>query len=408
MSNSSITTEQPLPETLPQIPAPETVPGPNIVEPAPDSPLRTSPRPGTRPRPSTDPKQFPHKLMPSYFGPVPGRLKKLAERSVPFGKNGVPRKIISRVEAEECEARNAFERSRASLWMLFDIPKLQAGHQQDLWQFVVDYLAELLGKDCGRVVARLNVEFEENDPAAVQEILDKLEGKVQPEDKEAGFDGTSREYLCEAVRRAEMYSLLAQGFALIHMKKFLEWGKPRFESLSPGLFEAYKTFFEVSRVNHFALFRKQIAQGGECPLGPEHSLGESDVCYEPETDPDDPDRITGINAYGRATSANGIILAHEALKASFQLLTVWAKRYDNYCTKEEWLALRMLVNSPFAEMRQFALGPSVFEFAAEGLASAGVRVAPGNPDFYSAIQEWIGGTPEFFREMNRKLGIEKE
>jgi len=401
-----VTTEQPRPETLPCIPGPLPSPDPDIIEPAPDSPLRTSPRPGTRPRPSTDPKQFPHRLKPSYFGPVPAWLENAAELSVPFGKNGVPQEITGRIEKEEREAYLAIEESGPTMQAMFDIPGLQAGHEQEILQCVKDYCAGLYGNECGRVLEKLDIEFKQNNPAVVSEILHKLDSNEPTQARQTGFEGATLEFLCSAVQRAELYSLLAQGFAIIHMKKFVEWAKPRFNAISPGLYEAYGEFFTASRMSHFGLFRNQNEENGRCLLGPEHSLGECDVCYEPETDPDDPDCITAMNAYGRATSSNGIILAHEALKASFQLLTVWAKRYDNYCSKQEWLALRMLVNSPFAEVRQFVLGPSVFRRVTEGLASAGMPVAPDNPGFYSAIQEWIGGVPSFFREMNYKLGIE--
>jgi hypothetical protein len=256
------------------------------------------------------------------------------------------------------------------------------------------------------VLKRTEIEFTRNDPGAVREIIQHLEDESSDHPRQELLEDGQTGYCAATVVRAELYSLLIQGFSMIHMKDFLEWARERLEKISPGLYDAYKKFFIVSRINHFRLFRAQL-ETGRTPLGPEHSMGESDICYEPVIDIEHPDTILDMNAYARATSPLGIILVHEALKASIQLLTVWAKRYENYCTKSEWLTLRMLVNSPQAEIRQFALGPALFSCMQTGLARLGVNASISNPDFYLFLQEWVGGGDKMFYSTTKMVFCER-
>ena len=439
-----VTIEQPRPETVPCIPAPWPSPGPDTVEPAPDSPLRTSPRPSHTPRPSTDPRQFGHALMARYFGTVPESLKNIAGQASPFGgapptnvgghinflrpkepkntsatsrsrrsptnsgtfceveKTGLPKSVIKTALQEELNVYADMPYPLTSDKYLSIIPEIEAlqdGHENEIKQCISEYLRGLYGQECGSVLDRTEIEFARNDPGAIREIIQHLDlegGNGKDPDQEQIEDDHAM-YCAATVARAELYSLLIQGFSIIYMKDFLEKARERLETISPGLYDAYRKFFVISRINHFRLFRVQL-ETGRNPLGPEHSMGECDVCYEPVIDIEHPDTILDMNAYARATSPVGIILVHEALKASIQLLTVWAKRYENYCTKSEWLCLRMLVNSPEAEIRQFAIGPALFSCMQTGMARLGVDASLRNPDFYQFLQEWIGGETKRFMQ----------
>jgi hypothetical protein len=393
-----VTIEIPAPEVLPEDPTtmPDLEPGP--AEPAPDSPLRTSPRPGHTPNPSTDPRQFGHTLMSQYFGPVPESLKNIAGQALPFGKTGLPKSVIKVALQEELNVYDDMPNPLASdeyLSIIPEIEALQAGHEQEVKQCINEFLSGLYGQECSTVLKRTDIEFTRNDPGAIREIIQHLEDENTAKPDQEQIEDDDTRFCAATVARAELYSLLIQGFSIIYMKDFLEQARERLEKISPGLYGAYRKFFIVSRINHFRLFRSQL-ETGRNPLGPQHSMGESDVCYEPVIDTKHPDTILDMNAYGRATSPLGIILVHEALKASVQLLTVWAKRYENYCTKSEWLCLRMLVNSPQAEIRQFALGPALFSCMQTGLRKLGVDASISNPDFYLFLQEWIGGGDETF------------
>jgi hypothetical protein len=84
--------------------------------------------------------------MPSYFGPVPARLKNVAELSIPFGNRDVPVEIIRRMEKEKREAYNAFKGIGASLYVMFDIPKLQEGREQEIRHVGMGQRARIQGK----------------------------------------------------------------------------------------------------------------------------------------------------------------------------------------------------------------------------------------------------------------------
>lgn len=397
--------ECPAPFVAPVEPAFPAEPDFSPTEPAPNSPLRKSPRPGHSPNPSTDPRQFGDILMSRYFGAVPGHLEPIATHASPFRETGLPQEIVTRAMREEMDAFSNMPHpvmSDENLALVSDVETIQAGHEKEIMQCINDYLLELYGPECGRVLGRTEIEFTASDPGAVREILERLNDENPAGQSPDNISRESMEYCIATVKRAELYSLLVQGFSIIYMKDFLEWAHERFEKVSPGLYEAYRKFYFVSRASHYVLFRGQLETGIN-PLGPNHSMGESDVCYEPEVDAALPDDIVAMNACGRATSANGLVLAHEALKASIQLLTVWAKRYDNYCSKNEWLALRLLVNSPQAEIRQFALGPAVFSCMQAGLSKLGIAASPGNPDFYLFLQEWIGGDDEMFSLTTKRI-----
>src|SRR5271157_94792 len=287
-----ITQEIPAPEVLPEVP--KTIPElePDPWEPAPDSPLRISPRPGHTPSPSTDPRQFGHEMMEQYFGPVPDSLKTIAGQASPFGKTGMPQSVISAAMQEELKVYADMPYpwmpdGGISISILHEIEALQSGHEEEIRHCIIEYLLELYGPECGKTLKRTEIEFIRNDPGTIREIIQHLgNGNAEKQSPEQ-IDGNSMEYCAATVARAELYSMLIQGFSIIYMKDFLEQAGNRLEKISPGLHDAYKKLIIISRINHFKLFRVQL-ETGFSPLGPEDTMGESDVCYEPVIDPEHP------------------------------------------------------------------------------------------------------------------------
>jgi len=380
-------------------PTPETMPTPSVpagpTDPMPDSPLRRSPRPDRQPNPSTDPKQFLARLLRNYFGPQKGTLRAVAATACPLRMSGSLDRLIG-IEARDigAQARGVVAAHNPAAIMQ-SIESLESEIRPQILGCIDDYARSVFGGLYDAIRTDLDTEYEHNNTNTVRTILKLADAGI---DDSASTELTdSTEFLADTVRRAEVHSLLIQGASIRLMQAFPAFARSH---LPATLCDTYDAFYLLSRIGHYQAFRMQMeGESPVSPITPEHSLGESDVCYEPVLRPDNPTEIVGMRAHARATSHLGIVLLHEVIKASLQLLTVWAKVRENYLTRQEWLALRLLVNSPFAEIRQFVVGPAFLERTQTAFTDAGLPVGSDDPEFYRALQEWVGGEVGTFDRM---------
>lgn len=373
------------PDSPPAPVKPDPKPAPS---PRPDrspAPGRPSPRPGERPGPVTDPKNYLERLSDEYYHTLPADLKKVFSDTNPVRFAQKVNLLESRIlkDREETTRRREAIQDR---WKERELPdrilKLQKGLEGPIQAIIHDYLEEIAGPLYHRNRENLDLSWKdpydlktEKERPFLQESRRDRPGNTSDENRdresrgETGEDSgkkneIDRDYLKDTMLRSEFYYQMIQGFGILYMDGFFRMHRKEIDALQPELSRRYEEYHLNGHFVHHLVFQdvmegKTLPPGIDAKMEKEKSQGRVWHTTDPMVD-ETTGNVTGIRSVAHARSRFGIILVHEALKGLFQLLTPWARLHENYLRPAELDLHRMALNSYWAEIRQFAMGPSLF------------------------------------------------
>ncbi len=388
-------------------PAPVKEPPPAPVRPVPEkppqpapspSPGRPAPVPGREPRPVTDPKNHPLYFIPEYYHTAPENLRMEFSGITPFA-SGYPDILMQSFWTDYMQTLNRL--SSHHLLQKYPekelpavIKKIQAGHEDKITDLIRLYLAEIMGDCYTSVSGSLDIAWynpyeknTEKSPSFVKEWFRENTGSAS--DKKQTHDQVSTDYLKEVLIRTETSLLIIQGFSVIYMDGFFRMFRQELNSLHQELADIYELFNLYGRFNHFRTF-EDVLSGIRLPPGTdsfmEKSQSQGRVWFssDPVTD-ENTGEVIAMNNKAHARSESGVVLAHEALKGSIQLLLPWARFHESYLNDAEREILRKMTGSFWAEIRQFATGASFFRLLQKYLENDQLPDRISEPAFYQYI-----------------------
>ena len=410
-------------------PAPQREPNPSPA-PAPTpqpSPGRPSPRPGRRPLPVTDPKNYLAPLSPRYFHNLAPPLNELLRDYSPLNPHIAP---IETFSAEVLQERTNTEMRCDHIYSanpinLTKLPQqiktLQRGKEDPLLDLIHTYLQEIFGELYqAQITHRLDLGWHNPyDPAPpigqsasstakpnAPARASAARASAPPENPGPAYAENQRpelqhpdgqlidiDYVGETLLRSELYYWFIQGFGIIYMDGFFRMMARELRALDPLLPTLYQLFHLNGHANHHLVVEdvirgKKIDAAIEQRMESNHSEGRVWHHVDPLIDPDS-GNITAINTSAHARSEIGVVLAHEALKGAFQILTPWARIHQNYLATTERNIIERAAGGYWAEMRQFSLGPSYFPKFIASLEGCRVPVSLSSPHLYHALQNFL-------------------
>lgn len=200
--------------------------------------------------------------------------------------------------------------------------------------------------------------------------------------------------------RREVYNLIAQGLGWQAMARYPQQSIDLLlvQPALPGLYQRFYLSFRL--MNHLALAGVKTPTELNTPeLRESTSVGREIVEVNGKTvsDPDTGSRYIEIERIrGIAVGKNGLALAHEMMKAAFQMATALEATQRMVLTGPERHTLDLATNSNSAEVRQAIYGPVVAERILGNL-----RLCLGKgPAFYLAVEQIFAmNSPSAFHEI---------
>lgn len=384
-------------------PAPEPAEPPVKPRPAPEpapepSPGRPSPRPGEKPSPVTDPKNYLEPLPGHYYHTVSKEMRSHLSGSELFGAE----QDLSRLEDRVLQDREQTTARRDSIDARFDERKLpdrilylQRGIEDHLYKMVLEYMEDVFGGLYHSIHENLDIAWK--DPYDLneqsEESMKRESQRKRSEDRDLKDENITWDYLKETILRSEFYYQLIQGFGILYMDGFFRMNRNRMDRLNSELAGRYEEYHLNGHFMHHRVFQ-EVMEGKKLPEGVDKRM-ESQKSHGRVWHTTDPvedlesGNVIGMKSTAHARSLYGIVLVHEALKGAFQLLTPWARLNENYLRENELNIHRTALNSYWAEIRQFAMGPSFFRMVQDFLDDVGIPANTSNPEFFIALQNIV-------------------
>jgi hypothetical protein len=371
-------------------PSPERQPGTDRPSREKDpSPGRPAPVPGREPRPIIDPKNFLNLLTKEYYHTSRPEIKDRLKNVNPFCAVENPDDIVH-------FGQEVYKEYSDSLTLLInhplykkykesDLPKkiseFQNRHEDKILFFINKYMEDIMGECFLSIQNQLDLSwynpYNDSDDSTKSRSGKKSPGFVKSWFREQNSDSAESEseipdgsaidwdYLKEVIIRSEVNFLLIQGFSILYMSGFFRMYRRELDSLHPELSEIYELFHLYGRFNHFRTF-EDVMIGRNLPSRidnyMENNQSQGRVWYssDPVTD-ENTGNVININNRAHARSESGVVLVHEALKGSIQLLLPWARFHETYLNDAERRIHRKATGSFWSEIRQFVLGPTFFK-----------------------------------------------
>lgn len=380
---------------------PKPAPGP-APSPSPNpAPGRPSPRPGREPRPVTDPKNridpYLSLLPEEYFHTLKPDFRILLETAKPLPHPERLDLLESQVirDRDETYSRwTGIENRHPEKKLAEIIKKKQNENHAPILHVIHSYLSEILGNNHHGIMENLDIQWknpydidkkEERELDESQHIR-RLEEVPDLTEEEIG-------YVSGTALRSEIYYQMIQGFGILYMDGFFRMMRNDLSQIDGDLPGLYEEFHLNGHNNHHRVFY-DVMSGKRLPSNVDETMektkSEGRVWHstEPVTDPDS-GNVTGMRSHAHARSEIGVVLAHEALKGAFQLLTPYGRLHENYLNDVEMRLLRMALSSYWAEIRQFVLGPALFRMFQEYLDRLQIPSSASDETLYLALQNLL-------------------
>ncbi len=444
------------PSPSPAKPAPSPAPGPapspqpNRKDPAPEKkPGRPSPRPGEKPRPVTDPKNYLRLLPSEYFHTLSPPLKSELTGSDPFSNSHAPLEKLEILTVDDLnrsiEKTTSYKTRIRSSSIFQEIRECEKGHEKKIQSLIKGYLEEITGPLYHTVSENLDIAWKnpyDTRDESFSGSLNKYDNAYETSDSKSraknrskygneknsqlnDISGTSSntdtdkndeyeeeqppdmDYIRDTIIKSEIYYLLVQGFGILYMEGFFEMMGRELTGICEKLPDLYREFHWNGHLTHHRVFG-EVMSGIRLPdnvdrmMESTKSEGRVWNRVEPVID-EETGNILSVRATAHARAETGVVLAHESLKGVFQLLTPWARVNENYLRPAEMGIVRRALNSYWAEIRQFALGPSFFKMFQSTLERMNLSASPARAEFYLSIQNIVAGPAETRQEFLRHL-----
>lgn len=389
---------------------PSPTPAPSRPDEKPDpvrkpSPGRPSPRPGETPRPVTEPKNILQFLNREYYHTLNEELKKKLKGADPFALNETIPNLFAETLLSEREENQSRSRTHLRRKHPRELPglirKAESGRQDRIIAVVKDYLGEIFGPLHRQIDEKLDIAWKnpydtDEEPFSEEDVNREKYGREPEKNDEFDLD-----FVRETVLKSEIYYLLTQGFGILYMDGFFRMMRNKLTAIDDSLPSLYDEYHLSGHATHHRVFA-EVMSGVKLPPGiderMEKNTSEGRVWHttEPVVD-QETGNILGVNTASFARAEMGVVLAHEALKGAFQILTPWARLNENYLRDSEMAVVRSALNSYWAEIRQFTLGPSFFMLMQKTLHSLDINTQLSSTNFYLAIQNLILADHDFKR-----------
>jgi hypothetical protein len=404
-------------EREPDRPSRENEPVPGKPSP---SPGRPSPLPGREPRPITDPKNFLNLLIKEYYHTSPADIKTFLFGITPFShceKGDLKFRDLSllgnlihreyKTTADLLYNHNLYAKYKEN-----DIPGIlnssQAGHEKEILDLINKYLYDIMGDCYSAIKDRLDIawlnpydESSENKKSDIAKswFSENNESKEKNTEKRERNNTSEKadteinpDYLKEVILRSEINFLIIQGFSVQYMQGFFRMYRKELNMLHSELADLYELFHLYSRFNHFRIFEdvmagKKLPRGIDEYMEKNQSQGRVWFSADPVTDENNGD-ILAINSRAHARSESGVVLAHEALKGSIQLLLPWSRFHETYLNDSERRVHRNATGSFWAEIRQFVIGPFFFRLLQKYYDSINKKSSVSSHEFYTELDSF--------------------